>query len=145
MADLGIGVHYDGGPPRQIVRYGVDATSEDIKKDDLLVWGADPSFVQQAAAGEIPMGVAMEDVTSPTSNGGAFCMVDISNTTIYAYPSDGANPTSLLVGKTMDVGGPQSIDVDASADDCIACVGVDTVNNYVLCTILTELARGGIV
>jgi len=45
-----------------------------------------------------------------------------------------------MVGKTCDVGGAQSIDITASADDCVLIQAVDTVANLAYITIVRQPA-----
>ena len=109
-------------------RFLVDASTAAIVAGDFLVAGT-AGYVQQAAAGELPVGVAMQSVASPSADGDVSCLVDISPHTEYEFPPDEGTVTQGLVGTTMDVGGPQSVNIDASADDILVCVGVDTVAN----------------
>lgn len=121
---------------RDVQKYLVDADTTAIVTGDFLV-PATAGFVKQAAAGELPIGVAMQDVASPSADGDLFVLVDISPHTTYEYPPDAGTVTQGLVGTTMDIGGPQTININASADDVITCVGVDTVANTLLVQLST--------
>ncbi|KKK62710.1 hypothetical protein LCGC14_3001610 [marine sediment metagenome] len=120
---------------RDVRKYSVDADTADIKTADFLI-EATAGFVKVAAAGDTPLGVAMQDVDSPSADGDVDILVDISPHTTYEYPPDAGSVTQALVGRTMDVGGAQTIDIDASTDDVIRCVGVDTIANTLLCQLI---------
>lgn len=128
---------------RVIVPALVDASSADIEAGDLVVWNAD-GFLLRAAAGDIPCGVAVEDQDKPAVDGQASCAIDVSTTAIYEYPPDTGTVTQALVGKTMDVGGHRSINIDATVDDCVQCVQVDTSTNSLLVRLLTAGAFTGV-
>lgn len=117
------------------VQAPVDASTTAIVVGDMLTLGT-AGFVQQAAAGDIPYGVAMEPCAVPTADGAKKVLVDISKEVIYRYPPDAGSVTAALLFTTMDVGGPQSINIDATTDNSVKCVGVDTDTN----TILIKLA-----
>lgn len=110
----------------------IDASSAAIEVGDILTTGT-AGYLQRAAAGDLVYGVAMQACASPAADGDIAILVDISETAIYEYPPDAGTVTQALVGTTMDVGGPQSINIDASTDDVVKVVGVDTVKNTVLC------------
>jgi len=98
-------------------------------------------FVQQAAAGENAIGVAFDPCDSAPASDGAFTVqVDVSPESVYLFPPSSGSLTQAMVGKTCDVGGAQSIDITASADDCILIQSVDTVNNLAYITIRRVLA-----
>lgn len=113
---------------RDVQEYAVDSTTSDIKTGDFLV-PATPGYVKQGSAGELPLGVAMQDVDSPSNDGDVSILVDISPHTTYEFPPDSGSATQGMVGTTMDIGGAQSIDIDATVDDIIRVVGVDLVAN----------------
>lgn len=116
---------------RRPVRMKLDKDSADIVVGDFLsVTGFTAGYVGQAAAGEIPVGVAMEKVVvSGTADGDHSVLVDVSEDSIYEYPPDAGTVTQALAHTTMDIGGPQSINIDASADDIVVVRDVDTVAN----------------
>lgn len=96
-------------------------------------------YVSQAAAGDIAYGVSMTQIDSdPGTNGYATIMVDTSQEAVYEYPPDAGTVSQSLVGKTCDVGGAKSINIDASADDCIVVVGANTDRNTVLIKLKTS-------
>lgn len=110
----------------------VDSTSAAIEVGDLLTV-ATTGYVKQAAAGETLRGVAMSAVASPAADGDLSVLMDISEETIYAYPPDAGTVTQALVGTSMDIGGAQSINIDASTVDNVFVDEVDIDGNLVLC------------
>lgn len=133
--------------PSQVRRYPVGNTSA-ISIGDILIEDADASlpYVSRAAAGaNAPLGVALEAVpTAPTNDGDVWIEVETSTQAIFEYPPDAGTVTATLRDKTCDIGGVQSIDIDASADDNIIIVDVDTDKNSVLCRIKFDLNRSGV-
>src|SRR5574343_98123 len=102
-----------------------------IKVGDLISISSG-GYVSQAAAGDVAFGVAMAQIdTDPGTNGYATLLVDTSQESIYEYPPDAGTVSQALVGKTCDVGGAKSINIDASADDCILIVAANTDRNTV--------------
>ena len=102
-----------------------------INVGDMLSLGT-AGYYSQSAAGDIPHCVACEAVpTAPTSDGDIQILADFSEDSVYEYPADTGSVTQALAGVTMDVGGPQSINIDASADDVILVRRVDTDANTV--------------
>lgn len=113
--------------PRTPVQMRV-ATGSAIAVGDLVKAESD-GYITVCAAGDNPIGVAMEACTAPSADGGRTILVDISPLSIYRYPPDTGTVSQALVGKTCDVGGVQSINIDASADDCIYVARVNTDEN----------------
>ena len=111
--------------PEQIVVFKVAAASAAIVAGDFIEMSATAGYVQQAAAGDTPIGVAVDSVASPSADGDLSVKVNISPNTIYRFPPDAGSVTIALVGLTMDVGGAQSVNIDASTQDVLTCVGVE--------------------
>lgn len=124
---------------RQPVRVRLDSTTSTIYPNDMLTL-ATAGYYKQAAAGDVVHGAAMEYATAPSADGGKEILMDVSADSIYAYPPDAGTATVALIGLTMDVGGAQSIDIDASADDCILVRDIDSENNLVLVQIRPAFA-----
>ena len=102
-------------------------------------------YAQQCGAGEKAVGVAMGDVTSvttPGSDGGLTSLVDCSAESVYLFPPDAGSVAQSLVGKTFDVGGAQSIDIDASTDNCILIRAADVTANTLLVSIVAGTIGG---
>ena len=113
-----------------IMVFSVDSSTTAIIPGDMVVAGT-AGYVQKAAAGERPIGVAVSASAVPSADGDLTVRVETDLTAIFEYPPDAGTVTQGLVGTTMDIGGAQSIDIDASADDIFVCLAVDTVNNTV--------------
>jgi hypothetical protein len=98
-------------------------------------------FIQKASAGDKVIGVAFDPIDSaPAADGAASAQVDVSPVSVYLYPPASGTLTQAMVGKTCDVGGAQSIDITASADDCVLIQAVDTVANLAYITIARQPA-----
>lgn len=145
MAIVGIYGYRRGLRETRKARVANTAVSGGIKKGDFLKWDGVAGYVTQAAAGDLPCAVANEAcVTIPTTDGGQEIEADFGPQSIFEYPPDTGTVTVGMIGKTMDVGGAQSINIDASADDGVECVDVDTTNNTVFCKIKFAQAETGI-
>lgn len=116
---------------RMIVEYGVDSTGGTISAGDHVKW-ATAGYVAVCSAGDNPIGVAVADQVAGSADGDVSVRVDISEWSVYEYPPDTGTVTVGLAGLTCDLGGARSIDIDASADDNIKIVSVDTSANTVL-------------
>lgn len=124
---------------RRLVPYPVDSTTADIEVGDMLSL-ATAGYVQQISAGELLLGFAAEKVSSPSADGDVTILVDTSDESTYWYPPDSGTVTQALCGLTCDVGGAQSIDIDASADDCVLIHEVNTDDNLVRISKVNTLA-----
>ena len=86
-------------------------------------------YLQACAAGDVPFGVTVAELTSddsPSSDGEIKHLVYTGPNNQFAYPADSGTPTRALVGKKMDVGGARSVDIDASTDGALLCRDVIT-------------------
>lgn len=106
----------------------VDSTSSDISVGDHLIY-ATAGYVKVAAAGEIAVGISMQNVTVPSADGGASVLMDVSEQSIYEAPPDAGTVTAAIEGLTCDYGGSRTINIDASANDNILIRRVDTTAN----------------
>lgn len=122
-------IHGYRSGPRVIVPMPVDASSADIKPGDMIGQSQTDGYATQAAAGNKIIGFAVSLVDNPTADGGATVMVDTSRESIYEYPPDAGSVTQAIVGDLLDVGGAQSIDIDATVDNALECVRVDVDAN----------------
>ena len=127
-----------------LVSMPVDSSSADISQGDFVSL-ATAGYIKQVVAGDLPYGVAQDSVSSPSADGDVSILVDVSCETIYRRDPDAGSVTQDLVGTTMDVGGAQSVNIDASDDDCIVCVGVDTDNNKLLVSRVKSACYAGVV
>ena len=136
MADTFYGYHRGQRNP---VRVRLDSSTATVNIGDMMTLGT-AGYYQKAAAGDVVHGVAMEYATAPTADGDKEILVDVSGESVYRYPPDAGTVTVALIGVTMDVGGAQSINIDASTDDCILVRDVDTANNLVFIQIRPAFA-----
>lgn len=111
---------------RTLVKLPVDSGGTvPIEVGDLVTLGS-AGYVQQAAAGDIPYGVAVSRVeTDGSADGDRTILVDISPDTVYEYPPDTGSVDATKLFKTCDVGGARSIDHDATVDDVILIIGTN--------------------
>jgi len=116
----------------------VDSSTSNIVAGDFLVEKSQ-GYVEQAAAGGLPVGVAWESVSSPSSDGDASVQVSIHPDTIYEYPADTGTVGQTLCNRTVDIGGAQSIDIDASTDDVIHVISINTTRNSVFCKLIPTI------
>lgn len=117
----------------------VDSTSSDISVGDHLIF-ATAGYVKVAAAGEIAVGVSMQNVTAPSADGQATVLMDVSEESIYEWAPDAGTVTAALAGCTADYGGSHTVNIDASTDDNILIRRVDTTANTVFCSIILQPA-----
>lgn len=113
---------------RRLVSKPLDADTTAVSVGDILTVGT-TGFLKKAAAGEPVYGVAAQASASPSADGDLSILVDISEDSIYEFPPDAGSVSAGLVGTTMDIGGAQSINIDASLVDDVKCVRVDTDAN----------------
>lgn len=112
--------------------------SGSIVAGDIVIEDADASFpyIEAADAGaNVPIGVAMESSAAPTTDGDYEVLVCIDPQAIFQYPPDTGSATATLIGNTMDIGGSQSLNIDAGDDNKILIVDVDVENNLLKCMI----------
>lgn len=130
---------------RTIIRLPVAAASSDISVNDVLT--SDGSgYVLKASAGSAALaGVAATAVDSPAADGEAFVECDISEETVYAYPPDTGSVTATMARTTMDLGGAQTIDIDASTDDVVWVHHVDVSKNLLFVSFKTKTSYPGVV
>jgi hypothetical protein len=112
------------------VRAKVDSASAAINTGDFLTRGS-AGYVQQAGAGDNVVGVAMESVAAPSSDGLATVLMDVSPLSLYEYPGASA-AAQAKCNLTCDIGGAQAIDEAASADDVIQIHEVTPGGNYLI-------------
>jgi len=128
---------YHGGS-KMMRRFPVSNTAA-IAQGDLLkietvtIGGVDNcSAVTPCGAGDKPVAVAAEKCDVPTTDGQYTVLCYVSSDTYFAYPAVTGTINVTLRFKTMDVGGAQSIDIDASTDDIVYCWDVDEVNDVLI-------------
>lgn len=117
---------------KRLVRaYPLDSSSAALTPNDHVKW-ATAGYVAICSAGDNPIGVCVQVQAAVSNDGDAEVLVDVSEDSVYEYPPDEGTVTEALKGLTCDLGGARSINIDASADDNIKIVDVDTVANTVL-------------
>ncbi len=118
---------------RTLVKVKVDSsTSVPIEVGDMLTL-ATAGYVKQASADDTVYGVAASRLeTAPAADGDAEILVDISPDSIYEYPPDSGSASQAKLFLTCDVGGARSVNHDATVDDCLLIVGIDTDKNTYL-------------
>lgn len=128
---------------RHPVKVPLDSTTAAITAGmAITASGATAGYFKEVdAAAEAVFGIAMQDVASPSADGDATVLVDISEDSEYEVVPDAGSVTVALVGKTMDVGADaKSVDIDASTTDDIQVVGVDTTDNTLFICLKRVLA-----
>lgn len=107
-----------------------------IEQYDFVVQDGDGD-IAPATAGARPFGVALGRIPTAAAADGAFRLqVDVSQETQYWRSVGTGTATIAMRGQTCDIAGAATVDVTASADDCILIHGVDVVNNRVLCSLI---------
>lgn len=97
-----------------------DAATGGIAVGDMVIMeSGNAGYIVPCSAGDIPIGVALEACSAPSADGAQSILVCIDRNAIFEYPPDAGTVTQALVGTTMDTGGAQSINIDASSDDVI--------------------------
>lgn len=131
----------DSGNPRQIVYAKVDQSTSAITSGDMLTL-ATAGYVKRASAGDAPCGVAIDSVaTAPSNDGDISIRIDVSPLSRYEYPADTGSVTQALAFTWLDVGGAQSIDIDATTDKVFYVHEVSTARNTVTGTFLFPVSR----
>lgn len=132
---------------REIRSVLIANTAAAIAKGDFLKEdAAGTQYMTKAGAGDIPRCVALEAVALadiPSADGGLSILAEHSEDALFEYPADTGTVTNALVNKTMDLGGAQSIDIDATVDDVFTCLAVNTDKNSVLGRVNFSLSRTG--
>jgi len=119
-------------------------TAAVVKGDQLKQDGAGDQYFTPISAGDIAICVALESCAIPAADGDVSIPAEFSPMAIFEYPPDAGTVTEALIGNTMDSGGAQSINIDASTDDNIYCEGVDTAKNTLFVSFNFRAAYGGI-
>ena len=121
------------------------ANTAAVHVGDMLKWDGAGQYVTPATAGDIPCAVALEGCPIPTTDGDNFIAVNRNPASTFEYPADTGAVTLALRGTTMDTGGAQSINIDASTDDCIVVDDVNLATQTLIVRILFDLSNVGIV
>lgn len=111
------------------------AVSGGIKAGDILIEDQSTTqyFTQGAAGSNEPRCVALVNLpTIPTNDGDVSIPAEFSEDALYEYPADTGTVTAALIGKTMDMGGPQSMNIDAGIDNIFTVHEVNLDHNSVI-------------
>lgn len=115
---------------QRIVSMPVDSSTAAISMYDFVTLGT-AGYIQKAAAGDWPCGIALEECAVPSADGDVSILIDTSEMSIYEYPPDTGSVTAALAGTRVDLGGAQSINIDATTDKCFRILRADVINNTV--------------
>lgn len=127
------GFEYRSGR-RHPIPMPLDSSSADITVGmAVTIAGATDGYIKEVdGSGEAVIGIAMQDVTSPSSDGLATVLVDVSMDSEYEVGPDAGSVTQALLWNTADVGANgTSVNIDASSTDDILITRVDTNNNKI--------------
>ena len=120
--------------PRTPVYVQLDASTTDIVIGRALtISGATDGYVMGVdGSGEAVIGIAMQQVSSPSSDGNASVLCDISTLSIYEVPPDTGSVTQAILMNTCDVGADGlTANIDASSTDDLLIVKTDVVGNNI--------------
>ena len=121
--------------PIVAVRYLVDSSSAAITAGcAITTTGMTAGYVGRAdGSGDRVIGWAMQDVATPSADGGASVLVDISTESIYELPPDTGTLTLAELLDSCDIGADGlSVNRDASSTDDVQIVSIDTEKNTAL-------------
>ena len=124
---------------RVLVRVPLDADTADINVGTAITSAdANTGFYKNVdASGEVVVGIAAEKVSSPSTDGAASVLVDISANSYYRVNPDTGTAAETLRFKTCDIGADgRSANIDASATDNVKIHEVRTSDNALLVSII---------
>lgn len=116
--------------------------------DPVVLDGAGAPYIMRATDGDIPIGIAAETVSAPTSDGDISISVYVDPNDLFWLPVITGTITTAMRGKSCDIGVSGTnigLDVTASTDDCVYILDVDTTNNEALVRINFNAGFGGVV
>lgn len=131
---------------RQLVRLPLDSSSADITVGMAITSsGATSGYYKEVDAAEALVGIAVEKVSSPSADGGATVLVDVSELSLYRASPDAGSVTTALRFTTADIGANgKSVNIDASAVDNVRIHDVD-VNANTMIVSFTMASYAGVV
>jgi hypothetical protein len=130
---------------RVLVRVPLDADSADIEVGTAITaTNADTGFYKNVdASGETTVGIAVEKVSSPSADGGATVLIDISEESYYRVNPDTGTAAETLRFKTCDIGADgRTANIDASDTDNVKIHEVRTSDNALLVSIIVAAYVG---
>jgi len=119
---------------RHPVKMPIDGSSGDITVGDAITTeGATAGYVQKVdGLADTVEGFAMQTVSSPSADGEAFVLVDISKDSVYEVGPDAGSVTQALLLTDLDVGAnAQSVDINGTSTADLTVVEVDTEANTI--------------
>ena len=129
--------------PRVLIELPLAATSADITPGMAITAtdAADGYFKQVDATSEAVLGIAVNKVSSPSSNGGTLVKLDVSTLSVYEAPPVTGTLAVTVNQNTCDVGADGvSIDQGTSTRDDILILVIDTDTNTALVRLAPILA-----
>ena len=123
---------------RRGVRHGVlmpiDSSSGDITVGDAITTtGATAGYIQKVdGLADVVQGFAMQTVASPSADGEASVLVDVSKDAVYEVGPDAGSVTQALDLTSLDVGAnAQSVDINGTTTADLKVVQVDVAANTI--------------
>lgn len=109
---------------RRPINLPLDSSSAAITVGTVIKVGT-AGYFQDAGAGDNPIGVAMQDVAAPSADGGAYCLVDVSEDSVYETTAGTGTITAAMAQQRCDLAASSTLDVTASTDDYVLIQRVD--------------------
>lgn len=133
---------------RILVRVPLAAGTSDIEVGTAITaevsGGSATGFYEDVdAAGETTVGIAVEKVSSPSADGGATVLIDISEESYYRVNPDSGTAAETLRFKTCDIGADgRTADINGSSTDNVRIHEVRTSDNALLVSITVAAYTG---
>ncbi len=129
---------------RVLVRVPLDSDSANIEVGTAITASASAGFYKEVdAKGESTVGIAVEKVSSPSVDGGATVLIDISEESYYRVNPDTGTAAETLRFKTCDIGADgRTADIDGSNTDNVRIHEVRTSDNALLVSITVAAYTG---
>jgi len=127
---------------RLLINLPIDSSTSALTAGTVMKVGT-AGYFQNAGAGDNAIGVCVQDVAVPGSDGAAYALVDVSTRSVYETTAGTGTLGVAMNQQTCDLAAGSTLDVTASTDDCIIIQSVDTVNATALVTLAP--IRAGVV
>jgi len=112
----------------------LDSTSADIEVGDAITMsGGTTGYAKEVdAAAEAVIGFAMQAVSSPSADGEASVLVDVSKDSVYEVGPDAGSVTQALNFTALDVGADaRSVDIDGTTTADLLVVQCEVDDNKI--------------
>jgi hypothetical protein len=131
---------------RVLVRLPLAASSADIEVGDAIRLKAATNYYQDVdTVSDATVGIAVEKVTSPTADGGATVLVNVSEQAYYRVNVGNGTLASTMQLKSCDIAASgDAIDVAASTTDNVLIHDVDLDDNSCIVSLIMA-TYGGVV